>query len=489
MRTELRRIRSQAHELINAGRSSQAIDLIAAATRQSSRATELHALWSTLLLRDGRRADATEVIEAAATLPCEDADDCDGLAYVAMALGREALSLELYRRSVELAPNEPRLWFNLASAHRAMGSVDGAEAACNRAIALDRTFFRAYLLRSELRVQAPDANHIEELLTIMRACQGNTPALVILSHALAKEYDDLQRYDEAFAWLERGANARRKNLNYDVRSDTAKLKRIAEVYAETQPAVAATQDLPQFGFVVGLPRSGTTLVERILTGLPGVRSNGETDNFMRALLGATPPGPDDIFSRASRSPPSQVGASYARLATREGDATIIEKLPLNYLYLGAIARALPNARLLALRRCPLDSCFAMYRTLFAEGYPFSYHFDDLAQYYAAWDNLMKHWERSLGDRLHIVRYEELVREPQRIGAALAAHCGIEWQPETLLIANNPAASRTASASQIRRPIYSTSVGYWQRYRHHLYPLVEALRRNGIEVTLDSAALP
>jgi hypothetical protein len=218
------------------------------------------------------------------------------------------------------------------------------------------------------------------------------------------------------------------------------------------------------------------LLERILTGIPGVRTNGETDNFSQALLRATPSGQHDVFTRATHSDPEAVARNYADLAGSHNHAgLIIEKLPLNYLYLGAIARALPNARLLWMRRSPVDSCFAMYRTLFGQGYPFSYDFEDLARYYNAYARLMEHWRSVLGPRLYPVSYEELVTRPDAVGASLAAHCGLQWSDSAVHIENNTQASFTASASQVRRPIYTSSIDRWRHYRTHLEPLISKLR--------------
>jgi hypothetical protein len=152
---------------------------------------------------------------------------------------------------------------------------------------------------------------------------------------------------------------------------------------------------------------------------------------------------------------------------------------MNYLYMGAIRRALPEARIVLLRRSPLDSCFAMYRTLFREAYPFTYDFEDLARYYAAYDQLMRHWRALPGDQLLEVVYEDLVREPHRVGAELARHCGLVWSDEAVNIQNNAAVSLTASAAQIRRPIYGTSSGRWRYYLPHLRGLIDALRHSGV----------
>jgi hypothetical protein len=132
-------------------------------------------------------------------------------------------------------------------------------------------------------------------------------------------------------------------------------------------------------------------------------------------------------------------------------------------------------------REPLDSCFAMYRTLFGEAYPFSYDFDDLAKYYAAYERLMNHWRACLGDALCEITYDDLVSDPARVGARVAKHCGLQWREQAVEIQNRSMVSQTASAAQIRRPIYSSSTGRWRRYRKHLEPLVQALRRLDVPV--------
>jgi len=127
----------------------------------------------------------------------------------------------------------------------------------------------------------------------------------------------------------------------------------------------------------------------------------------------------------------------------------------------------------------------MYRTLFGEAYPFSYDFEDLARYYAAFEGLMGHWREAFGDGVYEVAYEELVREPGGVGAALAQHCGVTWTPQAIEVQKNAAVSLTASAAQIRRPIYGTSSGRWRAYRRHLEPLVRALRRGGVALPEDA----
>jgi tetratricopeptide (TPR) repeat protein len=477
----------EAYRLMCAGRFSEALPLAERAVAGQRTCLPAHGMLATILLRMGRAPEAERVVTHALACRPGIADAYDGLAHVSMLMGRHERSNALYRHVVGLDPGTPRFWYNLASSERSFGRLAEAEAACERAIALDRTQYPSYLLRSELRIQTPEANHVAALHEVLSRSGIDDRARLFLGYALGKELDDLGRFEDAFHWFHEAAGIRRRHLSYDVAADERKLERIREVF--TPEAVCGAPDgigSSRYIFIVGLPRSGTTLVERILLGLAGVRSNGETENFSRALLGASPRDSRDVFARAADADPGAVAARYESLAAG-GDvrSVIIEKLPLNYLYLGAIRRALPEAKLVLLRRSPLDSCFAMYRTLFGDAYPFSYDFGELARYYAAYEALIGHWRASFGERIHEVCYEDLVREPARMGAALAAHCGLAWSERAIEVQANTAVSLTASAAQIRRPIYGTSSGRWRSYRPHLAPLVTQLRACGVALPEDA----
>ena len=474
----------QAYHLMAAGRFAEALPLAEAALRGQRVCLPTHGMLATILLNLGRRNDAERVIEQALQYEEGSAEAYNALAHVSLLLGQHERSNALYRRAAALEPGDWRFWHNLASSERSMGRLREAEEACDRAIALDRTRYADYQLRSELRVQTDDSNHVAELQRELARPDADDRARMFLGYALAKELDDLQRYDEAFQHLAVASRIRRRNLQYDVAVDERKLQRIEEVFPQSlvRATSADSGSSSRFIFIVGLPRSGTTLLEHILTGLPGVRSNGETESFSHALMAAAARDRGDVFAGAAAADPVSVAKGYTQLADRNAQpGSIIEKLPMNYLYLGAIHRALPGAKLVLVNREPLDGCFAMYRTLFGEAYPFSYDFEDLARYYAAYERLMNHWRACLGDALCEITYEDLVKSPAQVGAKVAEYCGLQWSEQAVQIENRSMVSTTASAAQIRRPIYSSSTGRWRRYGSHVEPLRQALRRLGIAV--------
>ncbi len=469
----------EATRLLRAGRAKEALPLARRAAAQCRSCSPAHGLLATILSRLGERDEAESVIVRALAIPSDSADAYDALAFVSMELGEFERANALYRRAVQCAPDDARYWYNLASSERSFGRLAEAESGCDRAIELDPRHYQSYLLRSELRTQDDSRNHVEAMERLLADPAATDRARIFLGYALGKELDDLARYDEAFRWFREAAATRRRHLAYDVAVDEAKLARIAEAFPSAGAGTSGAAESARFIFIVGLPRSGTTLVERMLARLPGVRSNGETENFSLALLAEAPADGADVFSRAATADFARVGLHYQSLAGGMRAGKVIEKLPLNYLYLGAIRRALPGATPVLVTRQAVDSCFAMYRILFGQAYPFTYDFEELARYYAAYSRLIDHWRRVLGEWLLELTYEELVKQPARVGAAIAQVCNVPWVEAAVEIQGNLGVSMTASAAQIRQPIYQSSVGKWRHYERHLAPLLTALAANGV----------
>lgn len=448
------------------------------------RASRQHAVLAQALSAAGEKAEAAQVLHRAFKLGGGLATDYEALAFAAFGLSEHQLSRDLYAEVVRLAPGDALARYNLASSERNLGRLAEAEAQCEAALGRDPEQFQVALLRAQLRTQTAEANHVDELRSSLAQHSDALAAEIFLNYALGKELDDLGAYDEAFAHFSAGARARRRSLDYSVDRDIGILARIQDAYPRLATR-SEDDDSAQYGFILGLPRSGTTLIERVLTGHPSVRSNGETDNVWAALSQCLPGGPGDIFARAALANPQAVAAGYRRLAgVAPAGGLVLEKLPLNYLYVGAIRNALPNAPIVLVRRNPLDNCFGMFSTLFGSAYPFSYDLVELGAYYAAYDRLARHWLARFGERILEAPYEAFVREPETWGAKVAGFAGVPWDAGMLDIRRNQTPSATASAVQIRQPIYGSAVGRWRHYAKHLEPLLATLEAHGLRPPAD-----
>jgi len=398
---------------------------------------------------------------------------------------REAL--QCHERAATLAPGHPGVLFNLAASCLSAGQIDRAEALLDRVIALAPHDLEAWHNRSLLRTWTSQRHHVDELRAMLAPLPQAHPGQVALCYALAKEYEDLGEDALSFRCVEQGALARRRRLAYRVDGDVQAMARIAQVFDANGLARRAAPPPPsaRAWFVLGLPRSGTTLVERILGSHSQLASLGEIESLAHAVLrlaGGGSAGKLATIERSAHVDPNRLGGLYSGAIAGHGlpHAGIINKTPLNYLYLGLIHQALPDAKVVHLRRHPLDSCYAMYKTLFRMGYPFSYSLDDLGHYYLAYTRLMAHWRGTIPESFVDVDYERLVRSPEDTTRELLRYGDLPWEDECLDFHSRAAPVATASAVQVRRPVYATSAGRWRVHARSLAPLARFLESQGID---------
>ncbi len=399
-------------------------------------------------------------------------------------LNRHPQAEACYRQAVQLAPRDATALYNWSTALTALGRLDAAEQALDQVIALDGADFDAYYNRSTLRRQTPERNHIAELSAQLKRSDVAPAAQVPVGYALAKELEDLGDHAASFSALRRAADTRRRLLSYRVESDERAMADIRRCFDESyfRAAVGGHGDTRPV-FILGLPRSGTTLVDRILSSHSLIDSRGESSDLGASVMRLAGPASDkqQLIERAAQMDPAAIAQVYCARLPAGGRAHLIDKTPVNFLYAGLIARGLPHARLIHVRRNPMDVCYAIYKTLFRMAYPFSYDLIDLGRYYLAYRELMAHWRTLLGERLIEIDYEQLVTQQEATTRELLARCGWPWEPACLDFHRNASPSLTASAAQVRQPIYRSSVGLWRRYAAELAPLATLLRDHGVAI--------
>jgi tetratricopeptide (TPR) repeat protein len=434
----------------------------------------------------GRRGDTLRLLAGFEAVQPPNPNRLARAAMLLTQLGAHEAALRCHLRLFALLPGNPQALKGLAAAETATGLMAEAEAHLDQAIARDPGDFDAWYNRSTLRRQTFADNHIEQLRAMLAGPAAGNRGEIPLCHALSKELEDLSEHAASFAYLKRGADRRRAALSYKVEGDIETMAAIAETFTPellARPVPAASEEGPIF--ILGLPRSGTTLIDRILSSHPDVESFGELSDFAMALTsgisGATSKG--DFVRRAGAMDFAALGRRY--LAGVNGFARakplFIDKLPSNFLYIGLIRLALPRARIVHLRRRPMDAGYAIYKTLFRMGYPYSYDQADLGRYMAAYYRLMDHWRRAAPGFVIDVDYETLVASPEPTVRALLAACDLPWNPACLDFHARSAPVATASAAQVREPIYTSSVGLWRRYESGLVPLARALAVEGVPI--------
>jgi len=415
------------------------------------------------------------------------------LSYVATMLSRldeNDAAKALYERAIALNPRSGQDHYNLATVKQFLGDLEGAEASCDRALELEPKLYEAQLVRSRLRKQTVDYNHVDALEAARRIKSKLPIEHAVICYALAKEYEDLAEYPKSFAVLKEGADAYRKSIQYDVRADTNHMDMLVNAFTRdicSDKARGFGSDMPIF--VLGLPRTGTTLVERIFASHSKVVSAGELPNFlqqMKRLAAKAFPGASeaDLIDNVLKLDPAVLGEGYMRSVPGryKKDARFVDKLPANFLHIGFIRRSLPNAAVIELERHPMDACYAMYKTLFNQIYPATYDLNDLAEYYIHYRKLMDHWHDRFPGKITRVAYEDVVTDQEAQSRRLLGAAGLAWEDQVLDFHKTKSASATASAAQVRSPVYSSSVQLWRRYENELAPLAERLSAAGIDIS-------
>ena len=440
----------------------------------------------------GLQQDVLEHLQILAIQECDSAALHEKIAIMLSAEHMHSEAIKHYISALADEPNNSLLHYNLAAAYRFIGDINKCEESLNACLALNYLDAEAQGMRSSLRKQSIEHNHIKELLKAYSDPDIEDKAKSGICYALSKEYDDLSEPDKSFGYLTTGADIRRNAMSYDVSADEKIIQQITHTFNKAFFLKDLTgHDSVEPIFIIGLPRTGTTLLERILDSHSSVTSAGELDTFGLEVmaLSSTQSGDSnssalDLIRLSSQLDVSRLGFHYlekARPMIFEG-SHFIDKLPFNFLYAGLIHRALPNAKIINLTRHPLAACWAIYKQQFRDIYPFSYNLTDLGRYYVAYHRLMRHWQSVMPGVIHSIAYEKLVTDTELEVKKVLDFCGLNWESGCLKFHENKAPSTTASATQVRQPVYAQSIDRWRQYGKNLDELSTILIKAGIDVS-------
>ena len=388
-----------------------------------------------------------------------------------------------YTRAVRSNPRNAQAQNNLGALLSARGELDRARQCFMAAIDADPLFIHAHFNLSTLKKYTDDDPHLIAMEKLALQAH-NLPAevQVRLWFSLGKAWEDIKRYNDSFAAYERGNRLHRATIHYDEKSAAESTQDIIQRFDKvlSKKKIAGLSDETPI-FIVGMPRSGTTLIEQILSSHSCVFGAGELRDFcdtvtehwkVRAGLSYI-----DRLESAHEEELAAIGQSYLQ-KIRALTATaprITDKMPGNYFYIGLIHKVFPRAKIIHCVRDPMDTCFSNYSRLFKETMPFAYDLQELGRYWRQYDVLMKHWKKVLPKNTVLdVCYEDVVADLEGQSRRLLNYCGLPWEDGCLAFHKNKRLVKTASIAQVRQPIYKSSVAKWEHYRKHLEPLRMAL---------------
>ena len=414
-------------------------------------------------------------------------DDPDLQLQVASAL-REAGEIDearrCHERALALAPDSAVAESSLGNLLGMQGDLAAAEAHYRRALALKPDYAGGYYNLADVKRLTPEDTAWDGLMQLSGRIATLPPEEAVPLHfALGRVWDGQKAYAQAFAHLEAGNRLKRNGIRYDEPRQARFFQEFAAVFgADFIGARRLDSADPRPVFIVGMPRSGTTLVEQILASHPQVYGAGETHALRNSLREELPP--DDGDYRLPGQLAELEPAGFRRAAARYGRyldslptsaARITNKLPGNMVFVGLVSLLYPQARIIHCSREPLDTCFSCYSKLFTTGHPFSYEQGELGRFHRMYEELMHHWRVALPGRMLELRYEELVEDLEGQSRRLVAHLDLPWDEACLHFHASSRAVRTASLAQVRRPIYKDSVGRWKNYEKGLATLRQALK--------------
>lgn len=435
----------------------------------------------------GHQNRARAAADKAAALPIDDAFLADTVGVIYSRTGFHEEAVPFFRKAVAIDQSPANFHYNLAASLQFLGQFDYAKTAYLETLRRNASAYRAWSSLVALKRQTEDDHHLDALTALFDELSDDTNATLHLGHAIAKTLEDLGRYEESLDWLH--AAKRHKHSSSGINSIPYE-----QLFAAAKATALDSPESPQSNesdidaapiFIIGLPRTGTTMVDRILSSHSQVTSAGELNFFPGLIKEATRTRSNMVMDKetllkANKLDLPEIGKAYINTTKdlARGAARFTDKMPLNFFYANLIHRALPNAHIVAVRRGAMDSCLSNYRQLLTvqdSYYRYTYDLEETAAFYRQFDKLMTNLREHLpADRFLEIHYENIVHDQENQTHRLLEFCGLDWEEACLRFHENTAPVSTASSVQVRRPLYSDSIDRWKRYGNKLDILKQAL---------------
>ncbi len=442
--------------------------------------------WSDLCsvqLEQDKYDEVTRSAKRLIKLKPRSADGHMWLAAGTAATGNHADAVEYYDNALEVAPNHVGAMCGKGNALRTVGDQDGAIAAYRSSIKAKPLHAEAYWSLANLKTFRFEDQEVADMLALLDDDNISSEGQVQLNNALGLEFDGRKEYDRAFEFIDRGNILRRETEFYDRVENEERVDLSIEAFSPQffDDSAGHGNSDPAPIFIVGLPRSGSTLLEQILSSHSKVDGTHELPELGRSIRSnpnlTTPPAryPTSVTSIGTDEF-RQLGMEYIDRSRRHrGDRPFFtDKNPNNFVHVGLLHLILPNAKIINARRHPLDSCFGSYKQLFASGQPFTYDLVELGEYYLQYQRLMDHWHDVLPGKVLDVQYEEVVQDLKGQITRILEYCELDWEESCLNYHETSRSVKSASSEQVRQPIYSSAVNTWRHYEPHLGPLIDTL---------------
>ena len=440
------------------------------------------------LLALGQRDEALSAADAAAAVAPDSAGALDAVGAFLAHARSHARALEIYDAAVLRQPASPHLLARRATVNRWLGRFEAAEADLEQVLVLRPGDGAALKQLGEIRIARGDQASIPVLRAALAAASADPEQLISLHFALSRALDDAGDTEQSWRHLQTANNLQRARLRYSSVRDRQIFETIIEGFPSPEPVAPDTTGESPI-FIVGLPRTGTTLTERILGSHPQVHPAGELAALSEAIAACISDGEpvasldwNEYATRLHSVPGPLLAREYLRLAQpwRGQRPRFTDKQPVNFFYCPLILRALPDARIVHVTRHPMAATHAIFRTRFQRTYPFAYDLVELADFIIGYRRLMTHWNEVMPDRIFEVSYESLVTSQEETTRRLLEQCGLSFEKECLEFHKTAGAVTTASSVQVRRPLYRSSLEHWRNYAKGLEPARRRFEAAGID---------